>query len=175
MIHPILIDNNIFEDERGYFFEPYNKSRFHDLGINCNWIQDNESYSKKNVLRGLHYQTGNFSQAKLVRVIKGEIQDVIVDMRRFGPNFGQAKSYILNDKDKISLFIPRGFAHGFVTLSDEVIFNYKVDNVWSKSHETGIVFNDKDLNINWLVDKDKLIISEKDRLLPKFKEAEFFG
>lgn len=164
-----LIEPTIFSDKRGYFFESFNKERFNKLtGLNLNFVQDNESFSTKGVLRGLHFQQGEFSQAKLVRVLQGTVLDVTVDIRENSPTYGDYISVILSDENKKQLFMPRGFAHGFVVLSDTAIFSYKCDNYYNKSAERGILYNDTTLNIDWQQPQDQLIISEKDLALPTF-------
>ncbi|MBO6879913.1 dTDP-4-dehydrorhamnose 3,5-epimerase [Winogradskyella sp.] len=162
----------VFEDKRGYFIESYNENVFKKaLGKNINFVQDNESQSSKGVLRGLHYQEGEFAQAKLVRVIKGKVLDIAVDLRKNSLTFGEHFSAILSEENKTQLFIPRGFAHGFLVLEDNTIFSYKCDNFYNKESETGVIYNDKDLNIDWKYPESELILSEKDLLLPSFKNA----
>ncbi|MFD0990546.1 dTDP-4-dehydrorhamnose 3,5-epimerase [Mariniflexile jejuense] len=165
-----ILQPKIFNDSRGYFFESFNQEIFNKL-INkkTDFIQDNESFSSKGVLRGLHFQTGDYAQAKLVRVIKGKILDVAVDIRKHSPTFGEHISIELSEENKTQLFIPRGFAHGFVVLEDNTIFSYKCDNFYNKASESGIIYNDKTLKIDWNFSEDKLIISEKDKLLPTFQ------
>jgi dTDP-4-dehydrorhamnose 3,5-epimerase len=165
-----IIEPNIYKDQRGYFFEPYNKSSLAELGLHYDFVQDNQSYSKYGTIRGLHFQTGNYSQAKLVRVIKGEILDVAVDLRQGSPTFGKHFSIILDDKKNNQLMIPRGFAHGFSVISIEAIFSYKCDNYYNKESESGILFSDKDLNINWKVPTESQMLSDKDLLLQQFKD-----
>jgi dTDP-4-dehydrorhamnose 3,5-epimerase len=165
-----ILEPNIFEDERGYFFESFNQSKFNELiERDVNFIQDNESFSSRGILRGLHYQTGEHAQAKLVRVIKGTVLDVAVDLRMNSATFGQHIAVELDENNKKQLFIPRGFAHGFVVLSNTVIFSYKCDNFYNKESEGGIIFNDSELNINWKIPEEELTISEKDSMLPSFK------
>ncbi|WNH08622.1 dTDP-4-dehydrorhamnose 3,5-epimerase [Thalassobellus suaedae] len=167
-----IIEPKIFEDERGYFFESFNQNTFKRLiGQNINFVQDNESFSSKGVLRGLHYQRGEHAQAKLVRVIKGRVLDVAVDIRKESSTYRQQISVELTGENKKQLFIPRGFAHGFIVLSDTAIFSYKCDNFYNKESESGIIFNDKDLNIDWVLNEPEFLVSEKDLLLPTFKEA----
>lgn len=167
-----IIEPKVFNDNRGYFFESFNKNTFNEL-INqeVDFVQDNESYSIKGTLRGLHYQTGDFAQAKLVRVIKGKVLDVVVDFRKHSSTYGQYVDIELTEENKKQLFIPRGFAHGFIVLSDTAIFSYKCDNFYNKEFESGIIYDDKDLNIDWKLDKKEFIVSEKDLLLPKLKDA----
>lgn len=168
-----ILEPKIFKDNRGYFFETFNQNTFNTLtGQNINFIQDNESFSSKGVLRGLHYQMGNYAQAKLVRVIKGSVLDVVVDIRKDSITFGQHFSIELSEENKTQLFIPRGFAHGFIVLSDTAIFSYKCDNLYNKEAEGGIMYNDKDLNIDWILNEDEFLVSEKDLQLPAFKNID---
>jgi dTDP-4-dehydrorhamnose 3,5-epimerase len=167
-----ILQPTIFKDKRGYFIESFNKETFnHTLKLDVNFVQDNESQSSKGVLRGLHYQTGMHAQAKLVRVVKGRVLDVVVDMRKDSETFGEHFSIELNVENKTQLYVPRGFAHGFIVLEDETIFSYKCDNLYNKASEAGIIYNDEDLNINWELSENDFIISEKDEMLPKFKDA----
>lgn len=167
-----IIEPKVFEDKRGYFFESFNQSKFNDLlGYQINFVQDNESFSSKGVLRGLHYQTGDYEQAKLVRVISGKVLDVVVDLRKDSVTFGQHVSVELSSENKKQLFVPRGFAHGFIVLSDTVIFTYKCDNFYNKESEAGIIYNDLNLGIDWLLNSNEIIISEKDTQLPSFENA----
>ncbi|MGZ0015680.1 dTDP-4-dehydrorhamnose 3,5-epimerase [Yeosuana sp. AK3] len=169
-----ILQPTVFKDSRGYFFESFNQQKFNEsIGLNINFIQDNESFSVKGTLRGLHYQKGEFAQAKLVRVIKGKVLDIAVDIRKSSPTFGEHISLELSEDNKQQLFIPRGFAHGFVVLSDTAIFSYKCDNFYNKESEGGIIYNDKSLNIDWKLEESELIFSEKDLELPWFKEAHF--
>ena len=169
-----IIEPDIFKDNRGYFFESYNYEKYREIGIDDDFIQDNESYSVKGVLRGFHYQLPPFTQSKLVRVIKGKIIDVAVDIRKSSPNFGKYVLVELSDENKRQFYIPRGFAHGFVVLSDEVIFAYKCDNVYSPKHSRGIIYNDPTINIDWGVDLTNVILSDKDKLNSSLKDAEVF-
>lgn len=167
-----IIEPKIFEDERGYFFESFNQSKFNELiGAQVSFIQDNESLSSKGVLRGLHYQTGEYAQAKLVRVIQGIVLDVVVDIRKNSKTFGEKFTIELSDSNKKQLFVPKGFAHGFIVLSETAIFSYKCDNYYNKASEGGIIYNDKVLNIDWQLPENELIISEKDQFLPTFETA----
>ncbi len=168
----VMIKPDLFEDQRGYFFESYNQEKFSDLGIIFSPVQDNESSSAGNVIRGLHYQTGHMAQAKLIRVIKGKIFDVAVDLRKNSSTFGKWFGTELDSTGKLQLFIPRGFAHGFSVLSDNAIILYKCDNLYSPEHERGIIFNDPQLNIDWKIKKDLEIVSDKDRKNPAFLNAE---
>ena len=163
----ILIEPQIHGDERGYFVETFRQDKFeHVLGYKVNFCQDNESKSTKGVLRGLHFQLPPFAQSKLVRVIGGEVLDVAVDIRRGSPTFGQHVAVILNDTNKHQLFIPRGFAHGFVVLSDTATFAYKVDNYYSPECDRGLAFNDPKLNIDWRLPLEQLQLSAKDQHQP---------
>ncbi|WP_034060397.1 dTDP-4-dehydrorhamnose 3,5-epimerase [Lacinutrix jangbogonensis] len=167
-----IIEPNVFEDKRGYFLESFNVIKFKDLtNSETIFVQDNESYSTKGVLRGLHYQTGEHAQAKLVRVVKGKVLDVAVDLRKNSKTFGGYISVELSEENKKQLFVPRGFAHGFIVLSDIAIFSYKCDNYYNKDSEQGIIFNDTDLNIDWKLSKKEFIVSEKDIILNTFKNA----
>lgn len=167
----ILIKPTIHYDERGYFSETFRKDLLEQaIGYPVNFTQDNESKSSKGVLRGLHYQMPPYDQAKLVRAIKGRILDVAVDIRKNSPTFGQHIAVELNSDNKYQLFIPRGFAHGFVVLSDYAIFAYKVDNTYSPNHEQGFAFNDPALNINWQLPDETIKISKKDMDLSVFSQ-----
>ena len=169
-----VITPKIYHDDRGSFFESYQKNDFEkEIGLTINFVQDNHSMSNKGVLRGLHFQTGDFAQAKLVRVTKGKVLDVTVDLRKNSPTFGKSFSIILTDKNYKQLFIPRGFAHGFVVLSKTAIYQYKCDNYYNKESEGGIIFNDIDLNINWKLPLEQLIVSQKDLELDTFKNQSF--
>jgi len=167
-----VLEPTIFGDKRGYFFESFNEVKFNSL-INSKvaFVQDNESFSSKGVLRGLHYQLGEHAQAKLVRVIKGAVLDVAVDIRANSKTFGQHVAVELSEDNKKQLFVPRGFAHGFIVLSDTAIFSYKCDNYYNKESEGGIIYNDKDLNIDWKLKETEFIVSEKDLILPNLKDA----
>ncbi len=169
-----VIEPRVFNDARGYFFETWKKSEFEANIGPVEFVQDNESKSSFGVLRGLHYQKGEFSQAKLVRVIKGKVLDVAVDIRKSSPTFGQYEMVELSDENKRQFFIPRGFAHGFLVLSDEAIFTYKVDNVYAPQAEAGIRWNDPDVGIQWPIDLDKVMTSEKDLKQPFLRDAEVF-
>ena len=169
-----IIEPRVFNDARGYFFEAWKQEEFNAHIGQVNFIQDNESKSSRGVLRGLHYQKGELSQAKLVRVIKGRVLDVAVDIRKSSPTFGQHVMVELSEDNKRQFFIPRGFAHGFVVLSDEAIFTYKVDNVYAPQAEAGIRWNDPALNIDWPIDPREVLTSEKDLKQPLLSEAECF-
>ncbi|HNQ26333.1 MAG TPA: dTDP-4-dehydrorhamnose 3,5-epimerase [Aquaticitalea sp.] len=168
-----ILEPQVFEDARGYFLESFNQKKFCELiGDQVNFVQDNESLSSKGVLRGLHFQKGQYAQAKLVRVIKGAVMDVVVDVRPDSTTFGQTLSIELSEHNKKQLFIPRGFAHGFIVLTDQAIFSYKCDNYYNKASEGGIIYNDKNLNIDWKLSPETFIISEKDKILPNFDSIE---
>ena len=162
-----LIHDTIFNDDRGYFFESFNAERFCKLtGKYTTFVQDNQSHSVKGVLRGIHFQKGEHAQSKLVRVLKGEVLDVAVDLRKSSPTFGQYFSVILSETSHTQLFVPRGFGHGFIVLSDEVDFFYKCDNFYNKASEGGIIYNDPDLNIDWRMPLAEVLVSAKDVELP---------
>lgn len=161
----VIIEPKIFEDERGYFFESYNEKVFkEDGGIDCKFVQDNQSKSSYGVIRGLHCQLGEHSQAKLVRVLQGKVLDVAVDIRRNSPTFGEYVAVELSDENFRQFFIPRGFLHGFSVLSETAVFSYKVDNLYCKASEFGIRYDAPELNIDWQIPDDKVITSEKDRI-----------
>jgi len=167
----IIIEPTVFKDERGYFLESYNQQSFNELtGNNVNFVQDNESVSSRGVLRGLHFQQGEHAQAKLVRVVKGKVLDIAVDIRKGSSTFGEHIAIELTGENKKQLYIPRGFAHGFVVLENHTIFSYKCDNFYNKASESGIIYNDRSLNIDWKLPEEQLIISEKDKHLPTFKQ-----
>lgn len=167
-----VIEPQIFEDERGYFFESFNQQKFNDkIGIDVSFMQDNQSKSSYGVLRGLHYQVGEFAQAKLVRVLEGNVLDVVVDLRNDSNTFGQFFSIELSSENQKQLFIPRGFGHGFVVLSNSATFFYKCDNYYNKESEGGIIYNDSSLNIDWKLPESDFIISDKDKNLPSFENA----
>lgn len=166
-----ILEPTVFGDSRGYFFESYTKSKFDTLvGQKVDFIQDNQAFSKKGALRGLHFQEGGFAQAKLVRVTQGVVMDVAVDLRPNSESFLQHVTIELSEENKKQLFVPRGFAHGYIVLSDTAVFNYKCDNIYNKASENGIIYNDSDLNINWGLDSEQFIISEKDKVLPTIKQ-----
>jgi dTDP-4-dehydrorhamnose 3,5-epimerase len=168
----LIIESNIFKDERGYFFESYNKERFNQgIGKTVNFVQDNQSFSKKGVVRAIHFQVGIHAQAKLVRVLSGTVIDVAVDLRKDSPTFGKHIAVKLSAENKKQLFIPRGFGHGFSVLSETAEFFYKCDNFYNKEAEGGIVYNDKTLDIDWGLSSNDITVSPKDLILPKFKEA----
>ena len=166
-----VIEPKIHGDERGYFVETFRQDKFEDaLGYKVNFIQDNESKSSKGVLRGLHFQLAPHAQSKLVRVIEGAVLDVAVDIRKGSPSFGQHVAVELSDDNKKQLFIPRGFAHGFVVLTDTATFAYKVDNYYSPECDRGLAFDDIDLNIDWQLPKQQLLLSDKDTQQPSLSE-----
>lgn len=169
-----IIEPRVFGDERGYFFEAWKRQEFEEYIGKVDFIQDNESKSVFGVLRGLHYQKGELSQAKLVRVISGRVLDVAVDLRKGSPTFGKYVAVELSGDNKRQFFIPRGFAHGFLVLSDEAVFTYKVDNPYAPQAEASILWNDADLAIDWPLSEEKLILSQKDREAQLFAEAEYF-
>lgn len=166
-----VFEPQVFADARGYFFESFNARVFTEKGINTDFVQDNQSYSTRGVLRGLHYQLAPYAQAKLVRVTQGEVLDVAVDIRRGSPTYGHHFSVVLTAENKRQLYIPRGFAHGFVVLSETATFFYKCDNYYSREHDAGIRFDDPALGINWQIDKSLILMSEKDAALPLFADA----
>ncbi len=167
----IIIHDTVFGDNRGYFFESFNKKTFFDkTGLDVNFIQDNQSKSSKGVLRGLHFQHGAYAQAKLVRVLEGKVLDVAVDLRRESPTFKQYITVELSAESRTQFFVPRGFAHGFAVLSETATFFYKCDNLYHKTAEGGVIYNDPELNIDWQLSADELLISEKDQVLPKLSE-----
>lgn len=169
-----VIEPRVFNDERGYFFEAWKKAEFEEHVGAVEFIQDNESKSSYGVLRGLHYQRGEYSQAKLVRVIKGRVLDVAVDLRRSSPTFGRHVMVELSEDNKRQFFIPRGFAHGFLVLSQEAVFTYKVDNVYAPKAEAGLRWDDPELGIQWPIDPKDVLTSEKDMRLPRLCDAEVF-
>ncbi|MGB1248179.1 MAG: dTDP-4-dehydrorhamnose 3,5-epimerase [Chitinophagales bacterium] len=167
-----VFEPKVFEDSRGYFFESFNKNTFQEnTGLNIDFVQDNESKSVKGVLRGMHYQLNPMAQAKLVRVLEGEVQDVAIDMRRESPTYGKHFSINLSAQNRKQLFIPRGFAHGFLVLSETAVFAYKCDNYYSKENEGGLLWNDTHVGIDWQLEEKDLILSEKDNVAPSFDNA----
>lgn len=169
-----VIQPKVHEDARGYFLEAFKQEEFNRMVAPTVFVQDNESKSSRGVLRGLHYQRGSFSQAKLVRVLRGCVLDVAVDLRRSSATFGRYVSVELSETNKTQFFIPRGFAHGFVVLSDEAVFTYKVDNLYAPQSEVCIRFNDPDLNIAWPIPADEILLSPKDLRGVSFKDAAYF-
>ncbi len=165
-----IITPKVFKDDRGYFLETFNEKLFlKETGIKTDFVQDNLSKSSKGVIRGLHFQVGTSAQAKLVQVIEGKVLDVCVDLRKNSPTFGKYFSIYLDGLNKQQLYVPRGFAHGFIVLENNTIFSYKCDNYYDKASESGIIFNDKTLNIDWGFSEEEMIISEKDKNLLTFK------
>src|SRR6185437_8031636 len=165
----LIIEPKIFNDGRGYFYESYNKSKFAEAGIGVDFVQDNQSFSHKGAVRGLHAQANPFAQSKLVRVIRGSVLDIAVDIRKNSPTYGQHVAAELNEDNKLQLWIPAGFLHGFATLEDNTIFTYKVDNYYDKASEIGVLWNDPDLGIDWGMAQKDVLLSPKDELLPAFK------
>lgn len=166
----VIIEPKIWEDNRGYFFESYNHKLFKEAGIEPDFVQDNQSLSHKGTLRGLHGQADPFAQGKLVRVIQGKVLDVAVDIRKGSPTYGQHVDIELSAENQLMFWIAPGFLHGFLTLEDDTIFTYKVTKLYDKASEIGVLWNDKDLNINWGLDEQEIILSDKDKVLPSFSE-----
>ena len=164
----VVLKPTIFKDNRGYFMESYNQKNINKLVGNVNFVQDNESVSSRGVLRGLHFQKPPYAQAKLVRCLKGSVLDVVLDLRKDSKTYGIFETILLTEENKKQLFIPKGFAHGFVVLSETAIFSYKVDNYYNPESESGVLWNDLDLNIDWKINKKEIIVSEKDKSLPTF-------
>jgi dTDP-4-dehydrorhamnose 3,5-epimerase len=169
----VILTPKIFEDERGYFFEAYNQAKFHENGIMYQFVQDNQSFSVRGVIRGLHLQINPFAQAKLVRVLQGEILDVAVDLRKDSATYGHHVSVVLSSENKKQLMVPHGFAHGFSVLSETASVLYKVDQVYNKESERGIRYDDPTLAIDWQVLPEEIIVSEKDLILPKFDQIDW--
>lgn len=167
----IVFEPAVFEDSRGYFFESYNENKFKEQGIDIRWVQDNQSSSMQGVIRGLHYQLPPYAQTKLVRVLRGRILDVAVDIRKGSSSFGKSFSVVLSAKNKKQLLIPKGFAHGFSVLSKKAEVLYKCDAFYNKESEAGIIFNDPELNIDWKIPEESRIVSEKDLALPSFAQC----
>jgi len=170
----IIIEPKVGKDERGYFYESFHKDLFEKEIGEINFIQDNESQSTYGALRGLHYQLPPFAQSKLVRVVSGTILDIAVDIRKKSPTFGQHIKAELSEENKRQMFIPHGFAHGFITLSEYAIFQYKVDNYYAKESEAGIIYNDASLSIDWEISEQDIVLSVKDKILPVFENAVMF-
>ena len=166
----VIIEPKVFGDSRGYFMETFQKNTFNSSVTETEFIQDNESKSSKGVLRGLHFQLPPYQQAKLVRVIEGEVLDVAVDLRKDSKTYGKHYSILLSGENKKQFFVPRGFAHGFVVLSETAIFSYKVDNIYAPTHDFGIMWNDETLNIDWKIATEMINLSEKDKNLSSFKD-----
>jgi dTDP-4-dehydrorhamnose 3,5-epimerase len=165
----LIIEPRIFNDDRGYFYESYNKSKFTEAGIDVDFVQDNQSFSHKGAVRGLHGQADPFAQGKLVRVISGKALDVAVDIRKNSATYGKHVSVELSGENKLLFWIPRGFLHGFATLEDNTIFTYKVNNLYDKESEIGVIWNDVDLGIDWGISASEILLSPKDEVLPAFK------
>ena len=166
----VVLKPTVFKDNRGYFMESYNQKNINKLLGNVNFVQDNESESSRGVLRGLHFQKPPYTQAKLVRCLKGSVLDVVLDLRKDSKTYGILETISLTEENKKQLFIPKGFAHGFVVLSKSALFSYKVDNYYNPDSESGVLWSDLDLNIDWKINKNEIIVSEKDKNLPTFKE-----
>jgi len=164
----LIIEPRIFNDDRGYFYESYNKSKFTEAGVDVEFVQDNQSFSQKGAVRGLHGQANPFAQSKLVRVIKGSVIDVALDIRKGSPTYGQHFSIELSEENKLQFWIPAGFLHGFSVLEDDTIFTYKVNNYYDKASEIGVIWNDPNLNIDWVISHGEALLSPKDELLPAF-------
>ncbi len=164
----LVIEPKVWVDERGYFLETFHQNWFNDLNMQVDFVQDNQSFSNRGVLRGLHCQAAPYAQGKLVRVIKGEVVDIAVDIRENSPTYGQHFSIHLSEENKKLVWVPPGFLHGFITLKDETIFTYKVSNYYHKESEVGVIWNDKTLNIDWILSESELIISDKDKNLGTF-------
>jgi len=164
----MIFEPRVFADDRGYFYESYNEKIFTEAGIHDNFVQDNQSKSTYGVLRGLHYQTGEHAQSKLVRVLEGSVLDVAIDIRPDSPTYGQHYTIELSAENHLQFYVPRGFAHGFLVLSDTAIFSYKCDNFYNKASEGGIAYNDPTLNIDWKIPTEDMILSDKDKINPTF-------
>lgn len=169
-----LIEPKVFSDARGYFMETFKEQEFREQIGDVHFVQDNESKSSYGVLRGLHYQKGEYSQAKLVRVLKGKVLDVAVDLRQSSPTFGKYVSVELSDENKRQFYIPRGFAHGFLVLSEEAVFTYKVDNAYAPQAEASICYKDETVGIDWPLPEEQLLLSDKDKKAVAFKDAVYF-
>ena len=163
-----VIEPKVFNDTRGYFYEPYNKNNFNKFFGETNFIQDNESKSNKGVLRGFHFQKPPYDQAKLVRCIKGKVLDIALDLRKKSDTYGKYEKVILSGENKKQFFIPRGFAHAFLVLSETALFSYKVDNIYAPDYDSGVIWNDPVLSIDWPINDSELIISKKDKNLGLF-------
>ncbi|SMC70860.1 dTDP-4-dehydrorhamnose 3,5-epimerase [Pedobacter nyackensis] len=168
----LIIEPKVWRDNRGYFYESYNAKLFAEAGINVNFVQDNQSFSQKGALRGLHAQAQPFEQGKLVRVLQGAVMDVAVDIRKDSPTYGQHFDIELSEENHKQLWVPAGFLHGFLTLEDQTIFTYKVSNYYDKDSEIGVMWNDPDLNIQWSRDipESEFLLSDKDQVLSQFKD-----
>ena len=170
----VIIEPQVFEDARGYFFESWNKAKMEEAGLNYDFIQDNQSKSCYGTIRGIHFQKGEFSQAKLVRVLQGTVLDVAVDLRKDSKTFGQHVAFELSAENNRQLMIPRGFGHGFSVLTPTAVFAYKCDNVYNKASEAGIRFDDPALGIDWKVKPEEAVLSDKDKILPFLKDVTCF-
>ena len=170
----LIIEPQVFEDERGYFFESYSQAKMEEAGLHYNFIQDNQSKSCYGVVRGIHFQKGEYAQAKLVRVLEGTVLDVAVDLRQNSPTFGKYVAVELSAENKKQVMIPRGFGHGFAVLSQTAVFAYKCDNVYNKASEGGIRFDDPDIGVDWKINPKDAILSEKDKNAPLLKEVTCF-
>ena len=168
----LILSPAVFNDSRGFFFESYNSKRFEELGLNYNWVQDNQSHSLHGVIRGLHFQKAPHAQTKLVRVLQGEILDVVVDLRKDQPTYGKSFSILLSSVNKQQLLVPKGFAHGFSVLSETADVLYKCDALYNKESESGILYNDPSLNIDWKIDNQYINVSEKDLILPRLANTD---
>ncbi len=166
----LIVEPKIWKDDRGYFYESYSKRNFDEAGIDASFVQDNQSLSQKGTLRGLHAQSDPLAQGKLVRVIKGRVIDVAVDIRKSSETYGQHVAVELNEDNHLMLWVPPGFLHGFVTLENDTIFTYKVTSLYNKNSEFGVVWNDPELSIDWGIATNEVILSEKDKVLPQFKD-----
>lgn len=167
----LVYEPTVFGDERGYFFESYNSQTFKNAGLNIQFVQDNQSFSKYGVIRGLHYQLPPYAQCKLIRVLQGTILDVVMDLRKSSSTFEKIYSIELSSQNKKQLLVPKGFAHGFSVLSEEAVIMYKCDGFYNKESEAGIVYNDPDLAIDWKIPAGKALVSEKDALLPRYRNS----
>lgn len=168
----IILTPTVFSDSRGYFFESFNQKVQENAGLNFKWVQDNQSHSKYGVIRGLHFQRNPSAQTKLIRVLQGEILDVVVDLRKDMPTYGKVFSILLSAENKKQLLVPKGFAHGFSVLSETADVMYKCDSLFDKQSESGICYNDSVLAIDWKIPKEKVIVSEKDALLSSFRDCQ---
>jgi len=166
----LILEPRLFPDDRGYFYESYNQNKFKEIGIDANFVQDNQSFSQKGALRGLHGQANPFAQGKLVRVLQGSVLDIAVDIRKNSPTYGQHVSVELSGTNHLQFWVPPGFLHGFVTLEDDTIFTYKVTNFYDKASEIGVIWNDPTLAIGWGVDTREVVLSPKDEILPSFAD-----
>lgn len=169
----VIIEPKVFADDRGYFFESFSQKEFEEKVCKTTFVQDNESKSTYGVLRGLHFQKMPYAQSKLVRVVKGRVLDIAVDIRKGSPTFGKSVAAELSEENKLQFFVPRGFAHGFVVLSDEAIFQYKCDNYYAPQSEGGIMWNDPALNIDWQVPMEDIVLSDKDKKNPLLSESDY--